>query len=306
MASSISILIITFNRPADVLDLLKDLNKQVYSDDVLEEILILNNASTESYEEVVNYIQGSPQLKVNYVWSDENLGVARGRNRLMQLAKGNLMLILDDDVLMTKENDLQRLSGLFEEPFFKEANTAVITVRVIYHDNHQVQITAFPHKNYEKYADVPRFLTSYFIGCAHLMKREVIAKAGLYPVDFHYGMEEYDLGYRILDAGYTIGYDNSVTIEHKESPLGRQANYKKLQMQWVNKSKVAWRYLPIQYFITTAISWGIQYLRLSKGHLGTFFKSVWLVFKIPFTEKRSEVSKKTIQYLQKVGARLKY
>ena len=306
MAGSISILIITYNRPDDVLDLLKDLNKQVYKPEVLEEVLIVNNASTIDYTVVTDYIRANPQLKVNYIMNDENLGVAKGRNKLMQIAKGELMLILDDDTVFTKENDLQRLSTLFDEPFFKEANTAVITMRVIYYDNGQVQITAFPHKNYEKYANNPRFLTSYFIGCSHLMKREFLAKTGLYPTDFHYGMEEYDLSYRILDVGYTIGFDNSVTIRHKESPLGRQANYKKLQMQWVNKSKVAWRYLPFKYFITTSSSWAIQYLRLAKGHFGTFFSSLWMIFKIPFTEKRKVVSKKTLQYLHKVEARLKY
>ena len=306
MAQSISILIITYNRPADVLDLLKDISRQVMPEGVLEEILILNNASGESYAEVTDYIARNPQLKVKYILSNENLGVARGRNQLMQMAKGALMLVLDDDTLLTEADSLQRLSALFEEPFFKNANTGVITMKVIYYDNRQVQVTAFPHKNYEKYADNPRFLTSYFIGCAHIMKREVIAQAGLYPSDFHYGMEEYDLGYRILDAGYTIGYDNSVTILHKESPLGRQANYKKLQMQWVNKSKVAWRYLPFRYFITTAGSWAVQYLRFAKGHPGTFFQSVLLIAKIPFTEKRKVVNKRTLEYLRKVEARLKY
>ena len=27
-------------------------------------------------------------------------------------------------------------------------------------------------------------------------------------------MEEYDLSYRLIDAGYSIGYDPAVTIEH--------------------------------------------------------------------------------------------
>lgn len=138
------------------------------------------------------------------------------------------------------------------------------------------------------------------------MKRELIAKTGLYPTDFHYGMEEYELSYRALNAGYTLGYDNSVTVAHKESPLGRPPGYKKLQMQWINKSKVAWRYLPVKYFLTTALSWSFQYIRIAKGHWGTFFSSVWQILKIPFTEKRSVVSKSTLEYLRKVEARLKY
>ncbi len=138
------------------------------------------------------------------------------------------------------------------------------------------------------------------------MKREVIQKTGLYPEDFHYGMEEYDLSYRILNAGYTIGYDNSVTVAHKESPLGRQPNYRKLQMQWINKSKVAWRYLPFKYFLSTAGAWALQYIRIAKGHPLAFLSAIGQVLAIPFSEKRNLVSRQTLAYLKRVEARLKY
>jgi GT2 family glycosyltransferase len=306
MASRISILIITYNRPADLLELLIDVNAQAYYNEVVEEMLILNNASTDDYTDVTDYINNNPQLKAKYIWSDENLGVAKGRNKLIGIAKGDLYLSIDDDMVFTKANDLQRLSLLFDEPFFKEANTGVITFRVIYYENREVQVTAFPHKKYDKYCNNPRFLTAYFAGGAHIMKREVLDKTGIYPTDFHYGMEEYDLAYRIVNAGYSMGYDNGVTVAHKESPLGRQPNYKKLQMQWINKSKVAWRYLPFKYFVTTAASWAIQYLRMARGHFGAFFSAIFQVLAIPFREKRMVINKKALEYLHKVEARLKY
>ena len=306
MPDRISIQIITYNRPADLLELLINLSNQTDLDKVLEEILILNNASTESYDEVVNYVNTHPELKAKYIWSDINLGVAKGRNKLTQIAKGSLLLNIDDDMVFTDNGDIHKLASLFDEPFFKDANTGIITFRVIYYENNEVQVTAFPHKMYDKYKSNPRFLTAYFAGGAHIIKAEVMKKTGLYPTDFHYGMEEYDLAYRVLDAGYTIGYDNKVTVAHKESALGRPPNYRKLQMQWVNKSKVAWHYLPFKYFVTTSVSWAFQYLRISKGHLGPFFASLWQIFKIPFTEKRHVVNKSTLDYLRKVEARLKY
>ena len=306
MPDRISILIITYNRPADLLELLTDISKQSNTDKVVEEILILNNASTESYDAVVNYVNTHPELKAKYILSDTNLGVAKGRNKLIPMAKGRLLLSIDDDMVFTDTNDLQKLAGLFDEPLFKEANTGIITFRVIYYENNEVQVTAFPHKMFDKYKSKPRFLTAYFAGGAHIMKAEVMQKTGLYPTDFHYGMEEYDLAYRVLDAGYSIGFDNSVTVKHKESPLGRAPNYRKLQMQWINKSKVAWRYLPFKYFVTTSMSWAIQYLRIAGGHIGTFFASLWQIFKIPFTEKRKVISSNALEYLRKVEARLKY
>jgi GT2 family glycosyltransferase len=306
MTKRISILIITYNRPADLLELLTNLGTQSHLSSVLQEILILNNASTDDYSAVTQFIASNPQLNITYIWSDENMGVARGRNRLMQIATGQLLLSLDDDMVFTATDDLAKLATLFDEPYFKTSNTGIITFRVIYYDTRDVQITAFPHKKYDKYAAIPRFHTAYFAGGAHIMLAEVIAKTGLYPTDFHYGMEEYDLSYRILNAGYTIGYDNAVTVAHKESPLGRQPGYKKLQMQWVNKSKVAWRYLPLKYFVTTTLSWAIQYMRMAKGNWGAFATAIGQIIRIPFSEKRSVVSNATLAYLKKVEARLKY
>lgn len=306
MPDRISILIITYNRCNDLLELLVSLKAQANKDEVLEEILICNNASTESYQPVIDYVEANPDLKATYIWSEVNLGVSKGRNKLIPMAKGNLLLSIDDDMAFINPGDLKQLASLFEDPFFKETNTGIITFRVIYYENKEVQVTAFPHKQYDKYSAYPRFHTYYFAGGAHIMKKELMDKTGLYPTDFHYGMEEYEISYRALNAGYTIGYDNRVTVMHKESPLGRPATYRKLQMQWINKSKVAWRYLPFRYFVSTAFGWSLQYLRISKGHLGAFISSWWQIFKIPFTEKRHTVSKATLEYLRKVEARLKY
>jgi GT2 family glycosyltransferase len=305
MTNSVSILIISFNRPNDLLELLEGLNTQKNLDS-LEETLILDNASTISYQPVLDFISAHNNLKANFIRQEENLGVAKGRNLLMAKAKGNTLLVLDDDMLFCTEDDFEKLSLFLEKPFFKKANTAIVTPRIIYAENKQVQVTAFPHKKFKEYSDKTQFLTSYFTGCAHLIKKEVLEKTGLYPADFFYGMEEYDLSYRIINAGYSIGYDNEVTLMHKESAQGRQANYKKLKMQWINKSKVSWRYLPFIYFKITAIAWSFQYLLKAKGHLRSYFGAWKQVFKIPFKEQKNKISKEALSYLKKVEARLWY
>lgn len=306
MEQKVSVLIITYNRPEDLLELLMGFAGQEGLEACLEEILVLDNASTVSYQQVRNFISTHPSLPIQYIESGENLGVARGRNRLMQIARGDLLLVIDDDILLVAPDDIARIAASFNHPFFREHNTAVITFRVLYHELRQVQVTAFPHKKYEQYKDKPIFLTSYFTGCAHLLKREVLAQTGLYPEDFFYGMEEYDLSYRIIDAGYSLAYDGSVTLLHKESPLGRQPNARKLQMQWVNKSKVAWRYLPALYFLTTATGWSFEYLKKAGGNWAGYFQAWGKVLKIPFSVQRKKVGRHAMAYLKKVEARLWY
>lgn len=305
MSPTISILIISYNRPDDLLELLSSLRDQLPSDQ-LAEILVLNNASTVSYDLVKSFINENKQLPIEYTESPENLGVSRGRNRLMAQAKGDWLLVLDDDILFREPGDLRKIAVIPASPLFVESNTAVVTFRVIYQETKEQQKTAFPHKQYRTFRDRPQFLTYYFAGCAHLMKREALAATGLYPEDFFYGMEEYDLSYRLIDAGYSLGYDGSITFEHKESPKGRQPNYQKLSSQWINKSKISWRYLPHRYYLSTMIAWSFEYMRKVGGHWATYFQSWKKVLGVWRTEKRRKVSPRTMSYLRKVKARLWY
>jgi GT2 family glycosyltransferase len=119
-------------------------------------------------------------------------------------------------------------------------------------------------------------------------------------------MEEYDLGYRVIDAGYSIGYDPTVTIEHKESSAGRVPIDVKLRLQWVNKSVIAWRYLPIRYFVTTSLMWSLEYIRRVKGHPRGYLRAWRDVVRIPFVERRQPISREALTYLRNVDARLWY
>lgn len=306
MQKKISILIITYNRPEDLLELLLDIEKQEHVTDVVSEILILNNSSTVDYASVVNHINSQSLLNIRYVLYKENLGVARGRNRLLTQVKGDLILSIDDDMIFGSSDALFKLSSYFDNELCVTNNVGIVTFRVIYYDTKEVQKTAFPHKKFDQLHQKSQFLTYYFAGGAHIMRREVVQDVGIYTEDFHYSMEEYDLAYRMLQKGYTMAYNDAITVLHKESPLGRQADYLKVQMQWTNKSIVAWRYLPWPYYISTAFMWGVYFLKNCKGKRLHFFPSILKILTIPFLEKREQISNKALSYLKKVEARLAY
>lgn len=304
--ADLSILIITYNRPADTLALLENLKGQRNGTQYVKEILLLNNASTEPYEVIETFIATNPQLPIIYIPHDKNLGVSGGRNFLTKRATGSQLLVLDDDVVFGNDDAIEKIAGLFNQDKFIENNTAVITLNIFYYETQERQKSAFPHKDYENYKDKPWFLTYYFTGAAHLMKKELFDKTGFYPEDFFYGMEEYDLSYRLLNNGYTLAYDNSVKVLHKESPLGRVSNASKLGMMWLNKSKVAWRYLPKKYFYSTAFMWSLQYLWKTKFDLKGFFGRWNKVLGVLKTEHRTPISKENLQYLKENKARLWY
>ncbi len=299
-----SIIIITYNRPGDTVELLESIRRLEYKETLLSEIVLVNNASTADYGLVRTYLQQYPELPVLFVDAPGNLGVAGGRNYAAPYSKGEWMLFLDDDVVIEDSLFLSKLNKAVNKPFKNEQALGALGCKVLYYDNREIQQTAFPHKNFEEFKNRDRFLTYYYVGCAHVIHREAWKKAGDYPTDFFYGMEEYDLSYRILAAGYCIGYDGSVELFHKESPLGRKSRPVQLSMMWVNKSKVAWRYLPLPYFLTTAVLWSGFYLKNSGFNWRFFFSSIRSIAQIPLRIRRTPVDKQVRIYLKAVGARL--
>ena len=52
----ISFIIITYNRAADTLELLQNISSLNNSNTLLQDVIVVNNASTENYDAVKNYI----------------------------------------------------------------------------------------------------------------------------------------------------------------------------------------------------------------------------------------------------------
>ena len=288
-----------------MLELLQNISSLTRAAELLEEVIVVNNASIDDYNPVKNFINSTPVLPFRYYDASENLGVAKGRNFALEKGKAPIIIMLDDDAVLQNKDCLINLVTEFEKNN-TERPKAIVSFKVLYYDTLEMQKNALPHKRYDEYKNKSFFETYYYAGGAHAIKREVIENLGQYPSDFFYGMEEYDLAYRILDAGYSIVYSDKIVMLHKESPLGRKPKKEKLEMMWVNKSKVAWRHLPKKYFYSTAFMWSMQYLKETAFNLNGFFNAWKKIFDISSGEKRAPVKPATMDYLRKVKARLWY
>lgn len=300
--NKIAIIIITYNRPADMLALAMNIEKLSSKKELLEEVIIVNNNSTESYDAVKSFIQENPSTPFKLIESKENLGVSRGRNFAIDQSKAPILVLIDDDAEFQDTDALKRIN----EAVIENPHAGILAMKILYFQNSQFQLNAFPHKSFEKRKHLQSFETYYFAGCGNIIVKEAFDIAGPFPTDFFYGMEEYDLSYRILDAGYTIKYIANIVLLHKESPEGRQTKSDKLRGMWVNKTKVAWRYLPMPCYFTTAIMWSMFFLLNSKFDLIGFINGWLAIVTIPFKEKRNKVSKLSQEYLNKVEARILY
>lgn len=300
-----SFIVITYNRPHDLLSLVRNIIMLDKADELLEEVIIVNNASTSDYREAKQFMDAHSSFPFRYIEHEENLGVARGRNFAAAQSRSPYLIMLDDDAEMGNRDCLINLSEVFSKPP-GEREIAIISFRVEYFENRQLQINTFPHKLFRKYSSLHSFETYYFAGGAHAIRKDVFEQVGGYPEDFFYGMEEYDLSYRVIEAGYAIMYSDRILMLHKESPHGRKTIKEKMAMLWVNKSKVAWRYLPSVFFYSTAILWSLEYLYKTGIDIKGFFHTWKKILHIPDNETRRPLGAKALEYLQKTHARLWY
>jgi GT2 family glycosyltransferase len=305
----LSFIIITYNRPDDALELLQNVAGLDDAANLLQEVILLNNRSTVSYDKVQEYVNLNPRFPFIYIEAPDNLGVAKGRNFALRFATAPILILLDDDSVLQNKDALKQVLQAFNDkpagPVI-ERETAIVSFKVLYYDTLEMQKTGFPHKKYNKYKDKQSFYTYHYAGGAHAIRRHVLEEIGYYPEEFFYGMEEYDLSYRLIDNGYSIQYNDSIVMLHKESPHGRKPASERLKMFWVNKSKVAWKYLPKIYFYSTAFLWSFHYLRASGFDLKHYFKGWRAILAIPRRERRKRISGDAIAYLRKVEARLFY
>ena len=151
----LSFIIITYNRPGDALELVKNISRLDGAVELLQEIIIVNNKSTVSYDEVKDFISSKPELPFRYLEAEENLGVARGRNYALKFATAPILILLDDDAVLQNSDSLKNVIAAFEhkpkQGEMLERETAIVSFKVLYYDTLEMQVNALPHKKFEKY-----------------------------------------------------------------------------------------------------------------------------------------------------------
>lgn len=300
-----SICLITYNRPNDTLLLLRNLARLTNWAQLLKEIVLINNNSDADYSAVENFVRQG-ELPINYVINSENLGVAKGRNQAARLAEGEFLIFLDDDVEIENLDFLSSIASFWQQTWVQEENVGILNLRILYHSTREIQQNAFPHKKFRQFSHLPEFFTYYFTGAAYIVRRQLFLGLGGFPEDFFYGAEEYDLSFRLLDKGYKIYYLQNPCILHKESPYGRLQLPEKWAQMWLNRTKVAYRYLPMRYVISTAFIWSSYFLLRFPLSLQIYCQTWVKIFRLARENQRKVMQKTTLRYLKKLQARLWY
>lgn len=141
--------------------------------------------------------------------SPVDLGVAGGRNAAAALATGDALLFLDDDALLRPGALDAAVRALDAAP-----DVGAVAFRVVDPRTQRTALWLYP-------LDVAtwegrRFDAPTFVGCGGLVRRDVFQRLGGFWEGYHREVEELDLCWRMLSAGWRIRYEPDAVVEHPE------------------------------------------------------------------------------------------
>jgi GT2 family glycosyltransferase len=299
-----SFIIISYNRPDDTIEAVRNVLQLDDAPGYDKEIIILNNGSSVSYttfEAYLNTIPAGQQANLHYINHPENLGVAGGRNLCIRQAKGEYLFFLDDDAEVATKNAIPLVLEKFKK--YEPENIRLIGFSTMnpftgQYDN--------PVKGRDKRENEKEFFYNIFWGCGHVFRKDLIAETGFYQDDFFYGMEEYDLAYATIKKGYTLLFTKDILVLHKFNPSGREPSKLTYARMFENKTLVAWKHLPLLYVVTHFMIWSGYFLLKSKGAILLYFRTLKSLYTRMKAAKREVMNAKGMDYLRKVGARITY
>ncbi|PQJ77613.1 dTDP-Rha--alpha-D-GlcNAc-pyrophosphate polyprenol alpha-3-L-rhamnosyltransferase [Polaribacter glomeratus] len=279
----VSIVSVNYDQPEVTCEMLESLRKVTYSN---FEILIVDNASPTSSP----YCIKEKYPEVQLLLSEKNLGFAGGNNIALKLAKGDYVLLLNNDTEV-RPDFLESLVQLMESN--REIGIVSSKILYFYEDNIIEYAGSSPinpitsrgrhygHKEIDKGQFNKITETCYPHGACMMIRKSVLEELGLLYEGYFLYYEELDFAERVKRAGYKIYFQPNSTILHKESiSTGKNSvlktyymNRNRLLFLRRNSSGITFL-LAITYFFTISFPKNtIKYL-FKSAHLSALFRGV--------------------------------
>lgn len=281
----VSIITINYNAIDATLDLLDSLTMISYPS---LEIIVIDNASKESPKDIL--FKKYPEVKL--ILSDVNLGFAGGNNLGINAAKGEYLLFINNDAVLT-EGCIENLLFTFEErpdagivsPKFHFFNYPGIIEYAGYSEMNSFtgrnKTIGSGLKDEGQYEELKE--THYCHGGGMMVPKKIVELVGPIPEEYFLYYEEFDWCVKIKKAGFKVYYQPKALVRHKVSiSIGKDSTLKtyyltrnRILFMRRNKSVVAYLIFLLFLFCITVPKNTINFLMKRKfNHLKVFFAGV--------------------------------
>jgi GT2 family glycosyltransferase len=279
----VSIVSVNYDQPEVTCEMLETLRKVTYPN---FETLIVDNASPSTSPAIIK--QKYPEVQL--IISEKNLGFAGGNNIALKQAKGDYVLLLNNDTEV-KPDFLESLVELMESD--KKIGIVSSKILYFYEDNVIQYAGASPinpitsrgrHYGYKEIDngqldEVTE--TAYPHGACMMIRKSVLEELGLLYEGYFLYYEELDFAERVKRAGYKIYFQPNSSILHKESiSTGKNSPLKTYYMNrnrllFVRRNSTGITFLLgiIYFFMISLPKNTIKYL-FEKKHLSALYRGV--------------------------------
>ncbi|MDI9858678.1 glycosyltransferase family 2 protein [Flectobacillus roseus] len=275
----VSVITVNYNQPQVTREFLDSFHQITYPN---YEVFVVDNGSPQ--HDVKPLEPDYPWVK--FIYSKENLGFAGGNNVAIQQAKGEYLLLLNNDTEVPKG---------FLEPLVKvmqsnpQIGMASPKIKYFYEDN-LIQYAGAPEISVltgrgepygKKQKDEGQYdksgPTSYIHGAAVIVSKKVLEKTGSMHDDYFLYYEELDWCKRCRNDGFLVWYVAESTVLHKESvSTGRNSPLKmyyltRNRLWFMKRNFKIWQWL-ISFSFFTFISIPKNLLVFLKNRQFEYFK----------------------------------
>jgi GT2 family glycosyltransferase len=316
-AELISIIIINWNGKKWLKNCLNSLDGQTYKN---FEIIFVDNASTDDSVEYVR--ENFPKVKI--VQNKKNLGFAGGNNIGLKHAKGDYILLLNNDTWVEK-NFLSKFIKSFDEiPNLGSVQSKIALMntpkKLDAVGSYWTDSSFLYYYGYGKDASLTKYNKPmpFFSnkGASMLIRRDLINKIGLFDDDFWCYYEETDFCHRAWIAGYECWYYPKAVAYHAVGGTSFQLdnayiqfhNFKNKMLSFVKnfEARTLAYVLPVFLLLNIALS----FLWLFQGKIKHFFALYrafwWNIINIKSTlEKRSMMKKNKVRSDSEIFLKIK-
>ncbi|WP_223439429.1 glycosyltransferase family 2 protein [Polaribacter litorisediminis] len=279
----VSIVSVNYDQPEVTCEMLASLRNVTYPN--FETLIVDNGSPTKSPDSIK---QKYPEVQL--IISKKNLGFAGGNNIALKKAKGDYILLLNNDTEV-QPDFLESLVTLMESD--KKIGIASSKILYFYEDNIIQYAGASPinqitsrgrHYGYKE-VDTGQLdkitETAYPHGACMMIRKSVLKEIGLLYEGYFLYYEELDFAERVKRAGYTIYFQPNSSILHKESiSTGKNSPLKTYYMNrnrvlFVRRNTKGITFLlaMIYFFLISLPKNTLKYLS-DKKHLSALYRGV--------------------------------
>jgi glycosyltransferase involved in cell wall biosynthesis len=217
---TISILIPCYNQARHIAHVVESACDQTHPPD---EIIVVDDMSQDDSLVILR------QLPVRVICHEQNQGPAVARNTALQAANGDILVYIDSDAYADRRM-IEVLLGAYQDPVTRLL--AGVGGRGI--EEHLVTIYDRWRKLHAKqdFGQSHRDSVPYLFGLCMSYRREILAKVGGFDPSFPTSAgEDFELGYRLKRAGYTLRYTPDAIVYHQHSDDSEE-KFRRIQYNW--------------------------------------------------------------------------